>query len=199
MNYRCTIFYDYLCPFCNQIMKWLDIIEKSDKVDLSIEWKVLSLEQINQNRGEDFKVWEHPEYPARGILALAAAKAALSQGEAFFKKFHRLIFRAYHDQRKDISKRAVLSETALEAGLDIEKFERDLDSKEIIQGIGDDYLEAKQSYNLFGVPSFVFENDEAIYVKLESVPKTEEESIKILEHIFQMGLEMPYLLEMKRP
>jgi len=199
MNYRCTIFYDYLCPFCDQVMKWLEIIEKSDKVDLSIEWKVLSLEQINQNRGEDFKVWEHPEYPARGIPALVAAKAALRQGEASFKKFHRLLFKAHHHQGKDIRKRAVLLETALEAGLDIQKFEKDLDLKENIQGIEDDYIEAKQSYNLFGVPSFVFENDEAIYVKLESVPETEEESIKMLEHLFQMGLDMPYLLELKRP
>jgi len=87
----------------------------------------------------------------------------------------------------------------LEAGLDIERFEKDLDLKETIQGIEDDYKEAKQSYNLFGVPSFVFENDEAIYVKLESVPRTEEESIKMLEHLFHMGLNMPYLLELKRP
>jgi predicted DsbA family dithiol-disulfide isomerase len=180
-------------------MKWVDILEKGDRVDLSIEWKVLSLEQINQNRGQDFKVWEHPEYPTRGISALVAAKSALRQGGSSFKTFHRLLFKAYHDHGKDISKRSVLSETALEAGLNIDTFEEDLDLRETIQGIEDDFKEAKQSYNLFGVPSFVFENDEAIYVKIDSVPKTEEESIKMLEHLFQMGLNMPYLLELKRP
>lgn len=199
MNYKFTVYYDYLCPFCDQVAKWLEKTGQSDEVDLSIEWKVFSLEQVNQTQGEGFKIWEHPEYPARGVPALAAAKAALRQGEALFHNFHRLVFRAYHQQGKDISKRSVLISTASEAGLDIQKFEKGLDLRENLEAVGEDYREAKQSYNLFGVPSFVFENDESIYVKLESVPETEEERINLLKHIFQMGLEMPYLLELKRP
>lgn len=199
MGHQLTIFYDYLCPFCNRIVKWLEKIEQSGNVDLSIEWKVLSVEQINQQQGEGFKLWEHPEYPSRGIPALTAAKAALRQGEALFNRFHRLLFKAYHQHGKDISKRSVLVETAAAAGLDIDKFERDLDLKENLQAIGDDYLAAKQSYNLFGVPSFVFENDEAVYVKIGSVPETEEESVRLLEYIFKMGRDMSCLMELKKP
>jgi predicted DsbA family dithiol-disulfide isomerase len=180
-------------------MGWLDKVAQSDEVDLLIKWKVLSLEQVNQNQGEDFKVWEHPEYPARGIPALAAAKAALRQGESLFERFHRLVFRTYHQQGKDLSTRSVLIEAASEAGLDIQRFERDLDLTENLKAIEEDYLEAKQSYNLFGVPTFVFDNGECIYVKLESVPETEKESVNLLKYVFQMGLEMPYLLELKKP
>lgn len=199
MNYNLTIFYDYLCPFCHRIVEWLDKIEQSGRVELSVEWKVLSLEQINQKQGEGFKVWENPLFPSRGIPALAAAKAAQRQGTALFNRFHRLVFEACHRQGRDISKRPVLVKAAQKAGLDVQLFERDLDLKENLEAIGKDYQEARQCYNLFGAPTLVFENDEAIYVKIESVPETEEGSIKLLEQIFQMGLHMPYLLELKRP
>jgi len=180
-------------------MKWLEKIERCNEVDLSIEWKVFPLEQVNQNQGEGFRIWEHPEYPARGIAALTAAKAASRQGDALFDKFHRLVFKAYHSEGKDISQKPVLTAAAVEAGLDVQKFEKDLDLRETLESLGRDYQEARQSHNLFGVPTFVFENDEAIYVKLESVPETETEGVNLLKHIFRMGLEMPYLLELKKP
>ena len=199
MKYSLTVFYDYLCPFSHRIRKWLEKVEQSGQVELDIKWRALSLEQINQKQGENFKIWEHPEYGSRGILALVAAKAALRQGELLFKRFHGLVFQAYHDQGKDISQRAVLMKAASEAGLDLQILAKDLDLQENLTAIDDDYKEARKSYNLFGVPSIIFENDEPLFVKIGSVPETEAESLTLLNYIMPMGLGMPYLLELKRP
>jgi len=164
-----------------------------------VQWKAFSLDQQNSAEGPDFLYWEHPTYPSRGIPALVAAKAAKNQGETLFLKFHRAAFELRHDQGEDIADREVLREIAEYAGLDLARFEEDMAKKEIWQAVGEDHIESQRKYRIFGVPSLVFENGQAIFVKLEALPKTKEEKISLFKLISGIGAERPYLLELKRP
>ena len=165
----------------------------------SIEWKAFSLEQQNSTQGKDFMMWEHPEYPSKGIPALVAAKAAKNQGESSFLNFHMAAYKARHDDGEDIADRQVLRDIAKSVDLDLDRFEKDMDRDETWQQVGKDHMESKDTYDVFGVPTLVFGRGQAVFVKLQWIPESKEERISLLELIRGMGAEMPFLLELKRP
>ncbi|MEE8299967.1 MAG: DsbA family selenoprotein, partial [Desulfatiglandales bacterium] len=70
----------------------MESIKKEVAEDLSIQWKTFSLDQQNSEKGPDFMMWEHPEYPSRSVPALVAAKAAKNQGGPSFLRFHLATF-----------------------------------------------------------------------------------------------------------
>ena len=166
---------------------------------LSIQWKTFSLDQQNSEKGPDFMMWEHPDYSSRSIPALVAAKAAENQGEPLFLRFHLATFEARHDQGKDIADRKVLRDIAKYAGLDPVRFEQDMAREETWRAVGEDHIESKREYGVFGVPTLVFGQRQAVFVKLESIPESKEERISLFELIYGMGVRRPYLLELKRP
>jgi predicted DsbA family dithiol-disulfide isomerase len=178
---------------------WLERIEKDTGDGLSVCWKAFSLEQQNSQEDPEFLMWEHPEHPTEGVLALVAAKAAAHQGEGLFLRFHRGLFQAKHDEGKDIADRDFLRELAEKAGLDLVRFEQDLDNKETWQAVGRDHIEAREAHSIFGVPSLVFGESQAVFVKLDSLPDSKREKISLFQVIFDMAKERPYLRELKKP
>jgi len=166
---------------------------------LSIQWKTFSLDQQNSEKGPDFMMWEHPDYSSRGIPALVAAKAAKNQGEPLFLRFHLATFEARHDEGKDIADRKVLREIAKYAGLDPVRFEQDIAREETWHAVGENHMESKRKYGVFGVPTLVFGQEQVVFVKLGPIPESKEERISLFELIYGMGVKRPYLLELKRP
>lgn len=166
---------------------------------LSIDWKTFSLDQQNSQEGPDFMMWEHRDYPSRGVPALVAAKAAKNQGEEAFFRFHLAAYKTKHDDGKDIADRSVLVDTARDADLDLVRFKEDMDKDETWQALGKDHMEAREKYDVFGVPTLIFENGEGVFVKLESLPESKEERISLFAFISDMARKKPYLLELKRP
>lgn len=177
----------------------MESIKRAVEGGLAIQWKAFSLEQINSTEGPDFKIWENPKYPSRGVLALVAAKAAKNQGDEDFLKFHLAVFEAIHDKNMDISDRKVLKDIARAAGLDLARFEEDITQKETWQAVGKDYMESREKYDVFGVPTLVFGEGKAVFIKLQSIPESQRERVTLFELVFDMGAKTPYLLELKRP
>jgi len=165
----------------------------------SIQWKTFSLDQQNSEKGSDFMMWEHPDYSSRGLPALVAAKAAENQGEPLFLRFHLATFEARHDEGKDIADRKVLRGIVEYAGLDPVRFEQDIAREETWHAVGEDHMESKRKYGVFGVPTLVFGQEQVVFVKLGPIPESKEERISLFELIYGMGVKRPYLLELKRP
>lgn len=181
------------------MVTWLESIRAEVGGGLTIQWKTFSLEQQNNQEGADFRLWEHQDYPSRGVLALVASKAALNQGDSSLLKFHMATFEALHDEGDDIADRKVLKEIAKNVGLDPEQFEQDMERDETWKAVGEDHTESKRKYNVFGVPTLIFGEKQAVYVKLKSIPESKEDRKSLFNMIYQMGTERPYLLELKRP
>ena len=178
---------------------WLEGIKSEVAEGLSIQWKAFSLDQQNSEESPDFMMWEHRDYPSRGVPALVAAKAAKNQGEPLFLGFHLATFEARHDEGKDIADRKVLRDIAKYAGLDPVRFEQDMAREETWQAVGEDHMESKRKCGVFGVPTLVFGQGQAVFVKLDSIPESKEERVSLFELIYGMGAKRPYLLELKRP
>jgi len=93
----------------------------------------------------------------------------------------------------------VIAEVAKDAGIDAVRFEKDMDSGKTWEAIGEDHLEAKRKYEVFGVPTLVFGQGGAVFVKLESIPDSMDERVSLFAFISDMAEKMPYLRELKRP
>ena len=181
------------------MVTWLESIKAEVEGGLSIEYKTFSLDQQNSQESPDFMMWEHPDYPARGVAALAASKAAKGQGEKSFLSFHLATFRARHHEDRDIADLEVLTNIARDAGLDLARFEQDLNKKETWQAVGKDHMESKRKYDAFGVPTVVFKKGQAIFIKLGSLPESKKERLSLFGFVSDMGAKRPYLRELKRP
>ena len=166
---------------------------------LQVNWRYFPLEQVNSAEGPDWKLWEQPDsHRSRGRPAFQAAIAARKQGDEAFRRFHLALLRAKHEQGQDHGKQKTLLAVAEEVGLDREAFERDMSDRSLLPVIGEDYTEARERVGVFGTPTFVFPNGEAIYVKLKPAPP-KGDAVALFEQLLAIGRDRPFVLEWKRP
>ncbi len=194
-----TIYYDYLCSYAFRLSGLLESIKGDIPGGIDISWKTFSLEQQNINKGPDFRLWDCPEHPSLGMGALIAAKAAKNQGQALFSRFHFAVFKARHEDFKNISSREILEDIARTAGLNIDQLLLDMDKNETRQAVGRDHLYGKTKHNIFGVPTLTFDDADPVYVKLSVLPNSMEERLSLFEMIRQAAVKRPCLMEIKRP
>src|SRR5690348_15270072 len=125
------IFFDYTCPFVFRASRLVDAVQRSGARRVEARWRYFSLTQVN-SKDEGWTVWEAPASEhVRGRLAFAAAEAARRQHR--FAPMHEALLLARHRDRADIDDRGVVERLAAEAGLDLERFRRDLDDPSILQ------------------------------------------------------------------
>ena len=118
------IYFDYLCPYVYRAAIWLQRVKEDMEVKLTINWKYFSLEQVNNQQGPEWKIWEQPEdYPSRGLRAFQAAEAARRQGEAAFGFFHIALLKARHKQKQDIADVSTLIQVAESVDLEMAQFQ----------------------------------------------------------------------------
>lgn len=124
--------------------------------------------------------------------------AARNQGDEAFDRFHLALLKAKHEAGKDHGRRATLLAVAKEVGLDLERFERDLDDRSVLPLIGKDYTEGKERYGAFGTPTFVFPDGASCYLKmLPAAPA--DEALPFFEEFVRTVRSRPYISEIKRP
>ncbi|MBI3954362.1 MAG: DsbA family protein [Chloroflexi bacterium] len=166
---------------------------------LQIEWRYFSLEQVNQKHGPDWKVWDQPaSYESRGNPSFMAAEAARRQGEDAFLRMHEELLKARHEEKRLFTDRETLMLAAQRAGLDLERFQRDLEDRSLLQKLARDHTEAVERYQAFGVPTFIFENGQAAYLKMYP-PAPKEQAVAVFEELYQTTCLRPFIYELKRP
>jgi len=143
-------------------------------------------------------LWDHPEVSTRSLKALQAAKCAQVQGDHLFDPFHLLLYEAFHKNKRDTNQDEVLEAIAGEARLDTQRFREDLRSEDSRKWVGEDHREAVEKYQIFGVPTLVFEEQWPFFLKLGPLPDSAEERVSFFKEIKEVALCRPYLLEMKR-
>ena len=166
---------------------------------LTINWKYFSLEQVNSEQGSQWKVWEQPEdYPSRGLNAFRAAEAARQQGEVAFASFHIALLRARHEQRRDIADKNVLIEVAKSVDLEMPRFQKDLDDRRLLAKLAEDHTFAAETLGVFGTPTLVFPERQAVFVKLPQIPPPDE-SMAFFAEVRHLAERRQYIQEIKRP
>jgi predicted DsbA family dithiol-disulfide isomerase len=190
------VFYDYFCPYVYRASVLLQNVRDSGERKLEVRWRYFSLAQIN-SKDEGWTVWDAPESQAvRGRLAFKAAEAARRQDG--FDSFHMALLRVRHKDRADIDDVAVVERVAMETGLDLERFRRDIADPTIISALERDHRAAVAEHGIFGTPTFVFAGGASAYVRLSEAPEAAD-SLRIFDRVISVAAEEPRILEIKRP
>ncbi len=166
---------------------------------LTVNWKYFSLEQTNSQQGPEWKIWEQPEdYPSRGLRAFWAAEAARRQGEAVFSSFHFALLRARHEERRDIADMSTLIQVAESVDLEMTQLKQDLGDRQLLAKLAEDHTFAVETLGIFGTPTLVFPERQAIFLKM-SQPPSPEESLPAFTELRPLVERRRYIQEIKRP
>jgi len=178
---------------------WLDQVREEYGERLEVTWRSFSLDQVNSGYGTDRKVWEQPDVEERGsLLALWAGEAARRQGGEAFDRFHLALLTARHGGRRvPLNDLGVLLDFAGNVGLDEAQFRRDMDDRSLLLSVARDHTEAVERYGVFGTPTFVFENGNAVYLKTFIPPSGD--SVTFFQHFMALMADRAYVGELKRP
>lgn len=169
-----------------------------DRVDIT--WKHFQLEQANNLDESKRKVWDQSSnYKPRSLLAAKAGEAARRQGPEIFDRFHMALLEARHggSKRITLNNEESITQIAKTEQLDVLRFIDDLRDPALLECISSDHVRAVEDYGVFGTPTFVFENGNAVYMKSFVPPK--EDSIEFFELFIELMANRSYLGELKRP
>jgi predicted DsbA family dithiol-disulfide isomerase len=188
------VFYDYQCPFVYRASVLLQNSGPSRK--LNVTWSYFSLTQVN-SRVDGWTVWDAPaSEKVPGRLAFMAAEAARRQGR--FDEFHMPLLQARHRDRLEIDRPEVVERVAVDSGLDLEQFRRDISDPDIIKPLARDHRRATAEHGIFGTPTWVFPNGSAAYVRLAEAPE-DSKAVRVLDRLLSVAAAEPLILEIKRP
>jgi len=166
---------------------------------LTINWKYFSLEQVNSQHGPQWKIWGQPEdYPSRGLRAFWAAEAARRQGEAAFGSFHIVLLRARHEQHRDTADVSTLIQVAESVDLEMTQFQKDLGDRRLLAKLAEDHTFAAETLGVFGTPTLVFPERQAVFLKM-SPPPSPEECLSVFAELCCLAERRRYIHEIKRP
>ena len=192
------IYFDFLWPYVYYASVWLQRVKEDSGTKLTIIWKYFSLEQVNSEQGPQWKIWKQPEaYPSRGLLAFRAAEAARQQGETAFASFHSALLRARHKQHQDIADIGTLTEVAKSIDLEMDRFQKDIGNRKLLTKLGEDHTFAVETLGIFGTPTLVFPERQAIFLKLSSPPPPEE-SLSVFTELHNLAGQRRYIQEIKK-
>ncbi len=187
------VFFDYLCPYVYRMALLLAAVAESG-VSIRPRWRYFSLTQVN-SKDEGWTAWGAPaDERVKGRLAFHAAEAARRQGR--FDDVHKRLLDARHRDRLDLDRREVIEAVAAEAGLDLDRFRRDLDDTSLLAALERDHREGA-AQGVFGTPTLVFPGG-AAYVRLADVVEAAH-APDVFRRIEAVAASEPRILEIKRP
>jgi predicted DsbA family dithiol-disulfide isomerase len=190
------VFYDYLCPFVYRASVLLQNVSASGERNLKVGWRYFSLAQVN-SKDEGWTVWDAPLGDrVKGRNAFKGAEAARRQGR--FDDFHMPMLLARHRDRLDIDQVEVVERVAVDAGLDLDRFRRDLADPDILDALAKDHQQAVTELGVFGTPTFVFQGGASAYVRL-SEPTESAGALRVFDALVEVAAREPGILEIKRP
>jgi predicted DsbA family dithiol-disulfide isomerase len=108
-----------------------------------------------QEESVSFNPWKSGPYPAWGMPALRASKAAALQGEEKWRRFHLAVMKAFYTDGRDISSEKVLGEVAAESGLEVQQFIRELENPRWEKLVYEETREAQEVYGVRSIPAVI--------------------------------------------
>src|SRR5207253_2725162 len=124
-----TVYIDFLCPWAYRGAMWLAEVEKAGRI--RPQFRFFSLSQSHDARQglPEPPIWER-DPRAKGLAAFLAATAARAQGTEAGDRFRLALQRARHEDHLPVDAPATFRVAAERAGLDVARFERDVQQRD---------------------------------------------------------------------
>jgi predicted DsbA family dithiol-disulfide isomerase len=122
-----------------------------------------------------------------------------THGQEAFERYHMAVFRAYHVDKRDIANPLELLAIAREVGLDTTVLAEDLRTRKYREEVGADHQEGDDEYDIFGVPTIVFDGQQPTFIKLDAGAWEGPEDLELFQSVVNVAASRPYMLEIKKP
>lgn len=168
--------------------------------ELQVTWKAFLLEQANSRRGLDWKAWKDPRFTSRDIPPHEAVKSVLAEhGPEAFQRFHLALFRAYHVHKRDIANLLEILAVAREVDLNTSVLAEDLRTRKYREVVGTDHDDGDERYDIFGVPTILFNGQQPTFVKLDAGAWEGPDDMELFHALYNLAATRPYVMEVKKP
>jgi len=161
-----SVNWDYRCPFARNAHEHV-LAGLRAGVEWDVEFVPYSLSQGHREEG-DPPVWDDPA-KASDLLAMLASLAVRENQPERFLDVHAALFRARHDQGRDLRREEVVSEVLSEAGADADAALAEVASGWPLDTFRKAHEASEADYDVWGVPTFVV-GDRAAFVRLMTRP-----------------------------
>lgn len=196
-NQTLKVWVDFLCPWARIGAHWIRNVEATGKLDLELEFKSFSLENINlpEDASAD-ELWATAT-ERRGLFPAAATKWVQTQAPESLATYQRLMFDARHVDKEKIGQPAVTAQILSAAGLDGDAIVKDItDDSKWLEAARADHDEANE-LKIFGVPTFVFPGSPPAFIRLMEI--TEGDRAVDIYNDVKAAAGNPTIHEIKRP
>jgi hypothetical protein len=162
---RFAVSWDYRCPFARNVHEAV-ATGLRERRDWDVRFLAFSLDQVHVEEGEA-PVWERPpDVRGSGVRPLEWGIAVRDNFPDAFLDFHVAVFAARFDEGRKIAHEDVLEDAARAAGLDPDAVAKEVATGRPLQTLADEHTEAVTRWEMFGVPTFVLDDDRAAFVRL---------------------------------
>ena len=107
------------------------------------------------------------------------------------------LLRARHEQRRDIADRDTLIEVAESVDLVMSQFQDNLSDRQLLAKLAEDHTFAVENLGIFGTPTIVFPERQAIFLKMSSPPP--DDCLSVFSELRHLVNRRRYIQEIKRP
>ncbi|AWN23405.1 disulfide bond formation protein DsbA [Deinococcus irradiatisoli] len=203
-----AVYFDFLCPYAWRGLELADVLRREH--GLTFVLRHFSLVQGNHPdnaQSRHVPVWwltdqgagEGSEAQAGSLRAFLADQAAARQGEDARWAFALALLRARHQDRAELTP-DTLRAAAGQAGLDLSRFEADLQDDAARRAELRDDLAAAAELGVFGTPTFVLPEGHAAYFRFANlVPAGQAlETWKLYVSVLESGARIETIKRAKR-
>lgn len=184
--------FDIMCPYAFQTSLW--IREVHHQIDLDIDWRFFSLEEVNRVEGKKHP-WEREWSYGWSMMRIGALLRR--QDPALLDQWYLTAARALHVDGRKPHEPAVAEALLEEMGLDPELVRQAIDDPTTHDDVRTDH-ERATSLGGWGVPLLVFDDDTMLFGPVVIDPPTGEAAVRLWE-LVKGWREFPHLYELQRP
>lgn len=161
-----SINFDYRCPFARNANEHV-VTALQAGAEYDVSFKAFSLTQVYVEDG-GVPAWEDPEKYDE-MIAVAAGIVVRERFPEHFLAAHLSLFALRHDDAADLRDEAEVRRALTRVGIDADEVFREIAKGWPLEMLAAEHLEAVDTYQAFGVPTFVAGND-AVFVRLMTRP-----------------------------
>jgi predicted DsbA family dithiol-disulfide isomerase len=186
-------FFDPMCPWAYQTSKWIRDVRAQN--GLEIEWRFLSLEEINRAEGKRHP-WERPWSYGFGQMRVGAWLRRRSMGD--LDRWYELVGRSFHEGGVKTHDPAVHAALLAEHGFPAEAVDDALADDSTLDEVRADHEFAATTFGAHGVPTIVFESGYAVYGPVVVPAPTGPAALRLWD-LVRGWEEFPHLYELRHP
>jgi len=183
--------FDVMCPYAYQTSKWIRDVR--NQIDLTINWRFFSLEEINRRDGKKHP-WEREWSYGWSMMRIGALLRRTSMDD--LDRWYEATGRALHEEGRKPHEPEVARHLLEQIGLS-----PDLVDEAIADQTTNDEVKAEHDRVVasggFGVPTLFF-GDQAIFGPVLIDPPTGDAAVRLWRMV-EGWVEFPHLYEIQRP